>query len=147
MNVFELLKNDHSKVSALFTQIEETSDAAEKETLFQQINQELTLHAQLEETLFYPRLEREEETEEITEEAYDEHQEVKNMLSEISRMSSTDAEWDAKVAELKEAVEHHVAEEEGEMFEQAKQVLSADEIEEIGDEINEEKQKFMTAAM
>lgn len=146
MNVFELLKTDHLRVSALFTQLENTDDKTEKQNLFEQIRQGLTVHAEVEEKLFYPRLEQEEEIEEITEEAYDEHQEVKNLLSQIEGMSPDDADWEATVMELKDAVEHHV-EEEGEMVDKARHVLSPDEIEEIGDEIQAEKQKKMAASL
>ena len=134
-------------VSALFAQFEETDDTAEKQRLFEKIRQELTVHAEVEENLFYPRLVGEEETEEITEEAYEEHQEVKNLLSQIEAMSPSDDSWEATVLELRDAVEHHVEEEEGEMFEKARDVLSAEEIEEIGDEIQAEKQKKMSAAL
>ncbi len=145
MNVFELLKNDHSRVSALFTEIENTADTAERENLFQQIKQNLTVHAEAEEKVFYPRLEREAETEEIIEEAFDEHQEIKELLGEIETMSAEDDEWLAAVMKLKDTVEHHVEEEEGEMFDRAREVLSDEEINRLGDEIRAEEQKRMSA--
>jgi len=141
MDVFELLTNDHRKVSAIFEQLEQTSDVTTRQTLFAQVKQELDLHAYVEETLFYPKLKEAAETREIILEAYEEHQEVKDLLTEMQGLSPDGDEWSDLLQELKESVEHHVDEEENEMFPQAREVLSQQEIEEIGDQIQAAKQQ------
>jgi len=150
MDVFELLTNDHRKVSAIFEQLEQTSDVTTRQTLFAQVKQELDLHAYVEETLFYPKLKEAAETREITLEAYEEHQEVKDLLTEMQGLSPGDDEWSDLLQELKESVEHHVDEEENEMFPQAREVLSASEIDQLGTQIEaakqQQKQKASSAA-
>ena len=148
MNVFELLKQDHQKVSGIFQQIEAAeTDAAEQRTqLFTQLKQELDLHAHVEETILYPALKQASETRSITLEAYEEHQEVKDLLAEIEQTPVGDEEWDALVAELKESVEHHVEEEEGEMFPQAREVLSQAQIDEISQRVEAAKQQKSASA-
>ncbi|MGH9943945.1 MAG: hemerythrin domain-containing protein [Pyrinomonadaceae bacterium] len=146
MDVFELLKSDHEKVSTIFTQLEPLgeADAAQRRQLFTQLKQELDLHAQLEETLLYPRLKAVEETQDITIEAIEEHQEVKDLLAELEATAPENEEWNDLLLELKENVEHHVEEEENEMFPQARQVLSQQEINEIGSQIQAAKQQHQS---
>jgi len=143
MDVFELLKTDHEKVSAIFQQLEPTSEAdtAQRQTLFAQLKRELDLHAHIEETLFYPRLKQAAETHDITIEAIEEHQEVKDLLAELQHTPPDDESWGDLLLELKENVEHHVEEEENEMFPQAREVLSQQEINEIGSQIQAAKQQ------
>lgn len=133
MNAFELLKEDHKKVSTLFKEIESASGQGKTE-LFDQLKSELDLHANIEETIFYPALENTEEARDITLEAYEEHKVVKDLLAELEG-SAPSEEWDAKLTVLRENVEHHVEEEEGELFAKARQALSETEIEEIGNQI------------
>lgn len=143
MNAFELLKSDHKKVSGIFKQLEETTERAVKtrEELFGQLKQELDIHARIEETIFYPAIKEAEETHEITLEAIEEHNVVKRLLSELDSMPVDDERWTAKLTVLKENVEHHVEEEEGEMFKDARKVLSAEQVEELGTRMEAAKQK------
>jgi hemerythrin superfamily protein len=143
MDAIALLKADHEKVSGLFSQLEETTERAEKtrEELFTKLKQELDLHAHVEEKIFYPALKEAEETRDITMEAFQEHHVVKVLLRELDAMGVTSETWTAKLKVLKENVEHHVEEEEGEMFPKARTVLSADQLEELGTLIEQEKQQ------
>jgi len=143
MNVFELLKNDHEKVSRIFEQLESApaSDASSRRQLFVQLKQELDLHTHAEETIFYPVLKQAAATREITLDAYEEHQEVKNLLAELEGLPMDDEEWQDILVELRENVEHHVEVEENEMFEQAREILSPAQIEELGDRIQADKQQ------
>jgi hypothetical protein len=138
---FELLKKDHKKVSDLLKRLDDTeeSDASTREELFPQLKTELETHAELEETIFYPALKENEETKEITLEAYEEHNAVKTLLQELEDTEKDDETWAAKLTVLKENVEHHVKEEEGEMFKKARKVLKKDERESLGDRLNEAK--------
>jgi iron-sulfur cluster repair protein YtfE (RIC family) len=146
MNVFELLKQDHQKVSGIFQRIEAASATAERQQLFVQLKQELDLHAQVEETILYPALKQAEETRNITLEAYEEHQEVKDLLAEIQQTPPDDEEWTALVMELRESVEHHVEEEESEMFAQARDVLSEQQIDEISQRVEAAKRQAQAAS-
>ena len=141
MNAFTLLKEDHEKVSGIFAKLEETTERAEKTRteLFAQLKQELEIHAHIEETIFYPELKREAETREITLEGFEEHHVVKMLLKELDDMSVDSEQWTAKLKVLKENVEHHVEEEEGEMFQKARQVIDEDEINRLGERMQELK--------
>lgn len=147
MNAFNLLKSDHEKVAGILTSIEETTERAAKgrEELFARLKQELDLHAKIEEEIFYPALEESEETREVTLEAYEEHRLVKQLLAELEMEPKDTEEWTAKFTVLKENIEHHVEEEEGEMFKQARKVLSEDEIETLGNRLQEAKKQNKAA--
>jgi hypothetical protein len=138
---FQLLKKDHKKVSDLLKRLDNTeeSDASKREELFAQVKNELEIHTQIEENIFYPALKENEETKDIALEAYEEHKAVKTLLQELDETDKDDETWGAKLTVLKENVEHHVEEEEGEMFSKAKKVLKKDEREALGDQMNEAK--------
>ncbi|HBB88233.1 MAG TPA: hypothetical protein DC047_11515 [Blastocatellia bacterium] len=138
MDAFELLKKDHKKVSQLFKEVEAASGPTKKQ-IFSRLKTELDVHANTEERVFYPALENKDEARELTLEAYEEHKVVKDLLAELDSGNEAEDEWDAKLTVLKENVEHHVEEEEGELFSKARQVLSKQEIEELGVEMEAEK--------
>ena len=148
MNAFELLKQDHEKVSGIFEKLEPTTERGVKtrEELFAQLKQELDIHARIEETVLYPVLKDAQETEDITLEAYEEHAVVKQLLAELEELPKDDESWGAKLTVLKENVEHHVEEEENEMFKDARKVLSTDEVNELGERMNAAKQEQKGAA-
>jgi hemerythrin-like domain-containing protein len=146
MDAFELLKNDHAKVSALFEQLEPATDTTTRQQLFAQLKQELDIHTHIEETILYPALKTASETREITEEAYEEHQEVKDLLAEIEATPADSEEWSDLIIELRENVEHHVEEEENEMFPHARTVLGEQQITEISARMAAEKQQKQKAA-
>jgi Hemerythrin HHE cation binding domain len=144
MNAFQLLKEDHQKVSGIFQQIEPTTERAEKTRteLFAQLKQELDIHTRIEETIFYPSIKRAAETREIVLEGFEEHHVIKMILKELEAMPVDTEEWAAKVKVLKDNVEHHVEEEEGEMFQKARDVLSEDEINRLGVQMEEMKKQL-----
>jgi hemerythrin-like domain-containing protein len=148
MNPFNLLKSDHEKVAGILTSIDETTERAAKgrEELFARLKQELDVHTKIEEEIFYPALEDSEETRDVTLEAYEEHNLVKKLLAELEAAPKDTEEWTAKFTVLKENIEHHVEEEEGEMFKKAQKVLSKDEIETLGDRLQEAKSQNKAAA-
>ena len=148
MNAFTLLKTDHEKVAGILTSIEETTERAVKgrDELFTRLKEELDLHAKIEEEIFYPALEEAEETREVTLEAYEEHRLVKQLLAELEVEPKDTEEWTAKFTVLKENIEHHVEEEEGEMFKKARQVLGEDEIEALGNRLQAAKKENQAAA-
>lgn len=140
MDPFELLKKDHKTVSELFKRIEAAAGKA-KLGIFQQIKDELELHTHIEEVIFYPALEKANETRDLTLEAYEEHKVVKDLLGELDSAKTVSDEWEARLTVLRENVEHHVDEEENELFDKANDVLTADEAETLGDRMQAEKVK------
>ena len=138
MDAFTLLKADHQKVAQLFQRLEAAS-GKQKLTVFEQIKAELDLHAHIEEKIFYPALEKPAETHDLTLEAYEEHAMVKKLLRELSGARTADDEWQAQAKVLQENVEHHVDEEENELFNKADDALSEEEIEELGQRMEAEK--------
>ena len=148
MDAFELLKSDHEKVAGILEKIEGTTERALKtrEELFTQLKTELDIHAAIEEKIFYPVLEKAEESRDITLEAFEEHRLVTQLLTELESESKDDETWTAKFTVLKENIEHHVEEEEGEMFKQARKVLSKAEIEELGTRMEKAKGEQKAAA-
>ncbi|MGB7925106.1 MAG: hemerythrin domain-containing protein [Pyrinomonadaceae bacterium] len=134
MDAFKLLKQDHEKVSGIFEKLEPTTENGVKtrEELFTKLKNELDVHARIEEQIFYPAIKEAKETHDITLEAFEEHRVVKRLLAELDEMPKDDERWGAKLKVLKENVEHHVEEEEDEMFKSAREVLSQEQIEELG---------------
>jgi len=145
MDAFSLLKADHRKVEELFSQLESASGQA-KMRVFEQIKMELELHTHIEETIFYPALEEPKQTHELTMEAYEEHDVVKKLLQELSRARTPNEEWEAKAKVLQENVEHHVEEEEGELFESAEAALSEEQLETLGEQMESEKARKQRTA-
>ena len=143
MNAIQLLKEDHKKVSGIFEQLEPTTERAEKTRteLFAKLKQELDIHAHIEETIFYPAIKQEAETREIVLEGFEEHHVVKMLLKELEALPVDTEQWTAKLKVLQENVEHHVEEEEGEMFQKARDVLSEEQIEQLGARMEEEKKR------
>ncbi|HEX8136779.1 MAG TPA: hemerythrin domain-containing protein [Pyrinomonadaceae bacterium] len=148
MNAFELLKQDHEKVSGIFEQIEETTERAVKtrEELYGRLRTELDIHSQIEEEVFYPAIEELDETRALTLEAYEEHNVVKQLLDELDALPVDDETWTAKLKVLHENVDHHVEEEETELFPLVRQVLTSEAIEELGVRLQAAKQTHKRAA-
>jgi hypothetical protein len=148
MNAFQLLKEDHQKVDGIFQQLEPTTERAEKtrQELFTRLRMELDIHTQVEEKIFYPAIKQAAETREITLEGYEEHHLVKTILREMEGLDVTDEQWTAKLKVLKENVEHHVEEEESEMFQKARNVLTEEEITQLGEQMMEMKKTLQEQA-
>ncbi len=154
MNVIELLKKDHETVSDLFKSFEaakeKDSDSA-KEGIVSQICEELTAHATVEEEFFYPAVSAQagddEKAGDSVKEAQEEHGLVKSLVAELEEMSAADEQFDAKVKVLKDVVEHHVEEEEGELMPKAKKLLTQDELEELGSRVESRKAELSSGAV
>ena len=129
-DAFELLKADHQKVKGLFRQFkqlkQDEGSGAEKTELVKEICEELKRHTQLEEELFYPAVREAisgdelEEGADLMDEALVEHAAAKDLIAQLEEMDVDDELYDAKVTVLSEQIDHHVKEEEGEMFPKAK---------------------------
>jgi hemerythrin superfamily protein len=146
VDALTLLKTDHDKVRALFAQAEKLSDRAttSRRALFDEIDEELTLHTKIEEKIFYPafreRARRGEERDEVME-AFEEHAVAKRLIKELEKLEPTDERYKAKLTVLIESVEHHAEEEERTMFPMARKLFDETELEELGEEIVAAKEK------
>jgi hypothetical protein len=140
-----LLKKDHRVVAELLKEIEATTERAEKtrDELFAKIKKMLDVHSEIEETILYPALKETEETHDITLEAYEEHAVVKTLLAELAAEDKTTEAWLAKLTVMRENIEHHVEEEEKEMFKEMEQALPKELLEDIGQRMAEKKQELI----
>jgi hemerythrin superfamily protein len=144
MNAIELLSADHKKVKGLFEKAEGLEGGKQK-AVFDQIKNELETHTHIEETIFYPAVEKIQELKDMVRESLKEHNRVKTLLREIERLTPDDEEFAEKFEELMECVEHHAEEEEeGKMFPRLKQIMKAAELEQLGRELEASKQKRPT---
>ncbi|MEO8190549.1 MAG: hemerythrin domain-containing protein [Acidobacteriota bacterium] len=143
MDPIALLKKDHREVEQLFKDYEKAGDSAhaKKQGLFEEIRAALTVHMDIEESIFYPAVKkiRDEEIKDEVREADEEHHVVKMLLAELSKMKPQDEQFDAKMTVLKENIEHHVEEEEGDLFPDAKKNLSSEKLEDLGTRLEEKK--------
>ena len=148
MDAFTLLKNDHKKVGALFAEIEPTTERAVKtrEEAFGKLREELEVHAHIEEAILYPALKKEAETRDIVFEGFEEHHVIKMLLTELAGMAVDTEEWTAKAKVLQENVAHHVEEEETKMFKLGREVLTQEQIEDLGTRLEAEKNKGSAVA-
>jgi len=143
MRVTTILKKDHRMVSGLIMTLQMTPriNSTVRKTLFEQIRNNVMVHAQAEEEVLYPTMRNLmfQSGESKVDEAYREHQIVKDLLSDLSTMDPTTDAFDAKFAQFKNNLDHHVEEEENEMFVMLKQRMSTEQQEELGQRIHARK--------
>jgi Hemerythrin HHE cation binding domain len=145
MDAMSLLKEDHEKVKKILGELESTTERGVKtrEELFTKVKQELVVHEAIEEEIFYPALKEHPKTKEIALEGYEEHHVVDTVMAEIEGVAYDDEKWGAKFKVMKENLEHHIEEEEGEMFKQARQVFDEDELAQLGESMLARKQELI----
>lgn len=117
-----LLDTDHQKVERLFAEYQSAQNAAKKSALAQQICMELTVHATIEEEIFYPAFVAATRDNKLIEEAQEEHQEARDLITEIEDGDNIEP----LMAKLQKAIEHHVKEERTEMFPKARKATGMD---------------------
>ena len=145
MDALELLKADHRKVKSMFEEVEQVEGANEKRQIFLRIKAELELHSFVEETIFYPAFSQYEVFKALLDISYDEHQEIKDLLEEIDELGE-DEGIEAELQDLMDAVEQHVEEEEDEFFPLVRQTLNRNELELLGQRLEEAKLEQSKAA-
>lgn len=145
-DAIKLLTADHREVKAMFQQYQELVDhdaqAQEKQEIADQICLMLTVHAQIEEELLYPAAKEAIKEPDLVNEANVEHASAKDLIAQIQESDPSDEMYDAKVKVLDEYIDHHVKEEEGELFPQVRKAKL--DLAGLGEQLNERKQALMT---
>ena len=139
MKATDLLKKQHRQVEKLFKQAESATQPKQRRQLMDQIVEMLKMHTKIEEEIFYPAV-RElgtSKAEEMIDEAFEEHHVVDLVLAELPAIDPEDDRYEAKITVLSELVEHHVEEEEGEMFPMAEKKLGAERVKELGQQMEQ----------
>ncbi|UVM29923.1 hemerythrin domain-containing protein [Pseudomonas sp. B21-021] len=140
MNAIDLLKTDHEKVKGILNQLSESTDRALKKRaeLLEKLELEITIHTQLEEQILYPAFKEAggKEQDEMYYEAKEEHRTVDSLvLPDLKSTDPSTPEFAGRVKVVKELLEHHIEEEETEMFPQAKKLLGNAKLDELGKEM------------
>ena len=172
IQALEMLKDDHARIKGLFDLLRQSDDADERRTLFQSVKDELEAHTQLEEKIAYPRFAEFDELADFIDEFYDEHQEMKDILDEIDEVEAEaeglDAEessgeepvaleredlnvkelyeeMDSALEELIELVNVHIDEEENQLFPKIREIMSEDELMQLGRAMLRAKEQLRAA--
>ncbi len=141
MNALDLLTDDHQKVKRLFEQAQQIQDNQQKKEMFDKIDMELAIHADIEETIFYPALEEHDPLKEMVREASQEHEAVEQLLLEIEDLATEDTDFSSQLVELEKTVDDHVAEEEGEMFPKIREIFDDETLEALGKKLESARGK------
>ena len=139
MKATDLLKKQHKRVKALFKQVEDTEDGRRRRQLMEEIANELKMHTQIEEEIFYPAVREigSSKAEEMVDESYEEHHVVDLVLAELPNVDPEDERFAAKMTVLSELVEHHADEEEDEMFPMAEKKLGKERLQQLGEQMEQ----------
>jgi hemerythrin superfamily protein len=140
MDCLKLLSEEHDEVKKLFGQLEK-AEGAKASQLWSEIKTKLTIHEAMEETHFYPQLKKDERAKDIVLEAYEEHHVMDVLIEEISQLKSSDESFQPKVKVLQENTEHHIEEEEGELFPEVRKIWDAEKRREVGEKMDQMKQQ------
>jgi len=146
MDVITFLKDEHDEAKAVFKKLEKAEGAAAQK-LWNQLSSMLSLHEELEETLLYPQLKKAET--DLILEAYQEHHVMDVLIGELNELKPTDETWEPKIKVLQENTEHHIEEEEGELFPKVRKIWDTARRQEVGrqmQEMKDQRQKEQTAA-
>ena len=147
MDALALLKKDHDAIKKLLKELEDTTERAVKtrEEGFGRLKSSLTVHEQIEETILYPALKQHAQTKDIVLEAYEEHDVVDKVLGDLEATPVDDESWHAKLKVMSENLHHHIEEEEGQMFEQARTVFDREVLEQLGEQMQQIKSQARAA--
>lgn len=141
MDALRLIKQDHEEIKKMMDQLDSTTERGVKtrEQAFGKLKRELQVHETVEEEIFYPALKEHPKAKEIVLEGYEEHHAVDTLVGELEAVPFDEERWGAKFTVIKENVEHHIEEEEGEMFSKARQVFDRSELEDLGKQMEQRK--------
>jgi hemerythrin-like domain-containing protein len=149
MDIYKLLKEDHKKVKAILKQLDETTERSHRDrlSLLEKLKEELIPHARAEEKILYEsmKLSEVDEAEDMAYEGYVEHAVADKLLKELDKTETQDKRWGALMSVLKENLEHHIKEEEGDIFKKAKKSFDSELEEEMGENFLLLKEKYLTS--
>jgi polyhydroxyalkanoate synthesis regulator phasin len=148
MDAVTLLKDDHKLFKRLLKEGDETTERAAKsrKDLLRRLTAALKAHEEIEEKILYPALKKHEKAKDIVLEGYQEHHVADLIVGELHRTAVTDEKWGAKWSVLKENIEHHIEEEEDDMFKKARQIFDRAELVELGERMAELRRHVRRAA-
>ncbi len=134
MDALSLLRDDHREIKRLLAELEPTSvdDVNARRDAFEDVRRALTVHEVIEEEIFYPTLKQHPKAKDIVLEGYEEHDVVNTIMGQLESLPYDDESWGPTAKVMTENLEHHIEEEEGEMFRDARQVFDERELEELG---------------
>lgn len=146
-SAIELLKDDHQKVKDLLEQLTETTERAQKkrQDLLEKIEKELRVHTQIEEEIFYPAFRDSDGAEHKTMfyEAMEEHRAVEKLVvPDLKKTNPTSKEFAGRAKVLRELVEHHIKDEEDEMFPEAERSMTSEQLADLGEKMETRRQKL-----
>jgi len=146
-DIYTAIKQDHDKARGLMAQILDTSNRAEKTRtdLFEDFKLDLWAHHKVEEAVFYAKLRDAKQTKADAHEALSEHHSANSLIEELDSMPKDNDAWIGKFSALKDMVEHHMQEEEQEVFPEAKDVIKGDDAEKLGDKFQSRKNVVVPA--
>lgn len=142
MDAIKLLKEDHDKVKGYFKQVKNTESKDEKKQLYKKIREEIDVHTHIEEQIFYPTIRKKEGLEDIVKEGVQEHHQADLFIREIDDLVDDSEKFEPKLKVVMESVEHHIKEEEKEMFPKVREKFSETELNELGEKMKAEKKDF-----
>jgi len=137
--IYDILKEEHEQMSDLLRQALQDGSKVS----FFKVKLKADPHMMGEERIFYPVLEEINELRELMSQAHKEHDETKTLIFEIEGMDEINEKWTSKINELKQSIEHHIEEEESEVFEKARNILSQEKAEEMAQQYIEFKRSYM----
>lgn len=141
--LFQTLKNEHDEVQNFLAQLKGTSDARKRDDLFMKLQHSLVPHMKGEEKAFYPVLTENDESREHAFEALEEHHVAELVLNELMKMPKSDEHWGAKLSVFKELIDHHIEEEESEIFDDVSSFISEEKSDQIFSSYKQERDKVM----
>ena len=141
MDALKLMKADHETLKQLLEHAEHAEAEHDREKLLQKIRAELKPHERMEEEVFYPALKAHRNAKDIVLEGYEEHHVADVVFAELEDTPAGSDEWKAKMKVLKEGIEHHIEEEEGEMFKKARAVFDTGELEVLGERMQQVREE------
>ena len=141
MNAIDLLEAQHREVEDLFAKLERTKDAAAKEAIFVELADNLAIHTTIEERHFYPAV-RDKGAEDGAFETFEDHLTIKRALNALLDLDVEDEAFTEKLDILQAEVEHHVEQEEGDLFPRVMRLFDENELEDIGDAMSAEQSEL-----
>ena len=143
MNAIDLLTKDHKHLKTLLARAVTAKGDERREELIETLRSELVAHERMEEEVFYPPLRDNKKTHDIVLEGYQEHHVADLILDELLELPADSEMWQPTVKVLQENIEHHIEEEEDDMFKKARKILSEQELEELGARMEAVKKEAM----